>query len=367
LANVEAGLENGGEGCEYGHTSRTFEFDLRGSFMTRLIKYVVTLLAALVCAHLAACAESQPVVAQKGTAGAPRITTATTVRVRSEPKTSGAVVAEIGIGRVLHEVDRTSTPETVGNRTDTWRRVVLDDLGNDGWVFGGFLAPFSLAERDRIYLEIAEARLKNEELTFGDWADLTNFLDRATREVTDGGALAAIELARLRAMSRAALIVSYDKAETAPVKGWIERYTAELVYNEIGAGWLVKSDVFWTLREKHKALPLADEIAWAAARNPLPGECEGYMPCHIDVTLITDAKYLGLYPNGAHAAEAVADLVTSLAASTEGEYAFDPKDVPAEDRPAFQKALGELRAVVAKTSTPKTKELLGVIDRVGRK
>jgi hypothetical protein len=323
------------------------------------------LLLALVCAHAAACAGSQPAAAQKSTAAEMRITTATTVRVRSEPKTTGPVVAEIGIGRVLREVERTATPETVGGRTDTWRRVVLDDVGNDGWVFGAFLAPFAMADRDRIHLEIAEARLKNEDLTFGDWADLTDFLDRAAREAPDGGARAALGLARLRAMSKAVMTLSYDTAETAAAKGWLGRYAEELVYNEIGAGWLVKSDVFWDLREKYKALPLADEIAWGAARNPLPGECEGYVPCYVDAIRITDARYLGLYPNGAHAAEAVAELVASLSMSLEGESAFDPKDVSEEERPAFRKALGELRAAVAKTSTPKTKELLGLIDRIG--
>jgi hypothetical protein len=130
------------------------------------------------------------------------------------------------------------------------------------------------------------------------------------------------------------MTLSYDTAETAAAKGWLGRYAEELVYNEIGAGWLVKSDVFWDLREKYKALPLADEIAWGAARNPLPGECEGYVPCYVDAIRITDARYLGLYPNGAHAAEAVAELVASLSMSLEGESAFDAEDegTPRPDR-----------------------------------
>ena len=61
------------------------------------------------------------------------------------------------------------------------------------------------------------------------------------------------------------------------------------------------------LETKYHTLPIADRIAWAAAENPQPHDCEGDEVCHLFV-FEGAIKYLKLHPNGVHADEAVKSL-----------------------------------------------------------
>ena len=69
----------------------------------------------------------------------------------------------------------------------------------------------------------------------------------------------------------------------------------------------MRSELLWKLEAKYHALPIADRIAWAAAENDQPHDCEGDEVCHLFV-FEGAIKYLNLHPNGVHAAEAVKNL-----------------------------------------------------------
>jgi len=120
----------------------------------------------------------------------------------------------------------------------------------------------------------------------------------------------------------------------------------------------------WNLEAKYHTLPIADRIAWAAAENPLPSDCEGDEVCHFFV-FAPAIKYLSLHPNGAHAAEAVKSLnemLTDEVIKTANSKGGDVYVV--EQRTELRKLLASLRLAIAKTSAAEKGELLKKLARI---
>jgi hypothetical protein len=135
--------------------------------------------------------------------------------------------------------------------------------------------------------------------------------------------------------------------------------------NEFGGGYDVKTDLFWKLAAKYSSLPIAEKIAWEATQNEEPSDCESDEVCAFFVFGTRLSKYLGLYPNGEHAAEAVstlADMVTddvirSATGSGGDRYAV-------QTRTQLRPALTALRVALGKTSAPGREALLRKIEKV---
>src|SRR5688572_18906069 len=89
--------------------------------------------------------------------------------------------------------------------------------------------------------------------------------DRVTREYK-----------RLVALRNKLAKIPMERLGREPHKSLIRRNRKDIVYSDPAGQWFVRSDRFWNLAEKNKRRPFADDIAWTAAENPLPGECEGY-------------------------------------------------------------------------------------------
>ena len=267
-----------------------------------------------------------------------RITVASGVRLRSTPSGSAEEVAKLPLGVVVRELEQSASKEQVGGVEDYWYRVSTSE-GSEGWLFGGFTTPFEPDRKAEIYRKIADERLKAKDATFADYADLVRFLTDAAAEVTQPEARAELELARLLAMQRA----------------------VEEISMEGPAGqWLVRSDLFWELQKQYSALPIAERIAWEGAKNPLPGECEGYFPCYLVGFNLTMGKYLDLYPNGAHADEAIHELTESL---TEILPTLKSSDTPDDmERNEARKELDTLRKTLSKTDSAKKDAALKLME-----
>jgi hypothetical protein len=279
--------------------------------------------------------------------------------VRSEPAETATEVTRLGLGTIVRRLEQTSSRERVGSLEDYWYRIHSPD-GKEGWVFGGFTAPFEAAGRDLVYQKIAAGRLRADDASFDDLVDLVRFLSAAVGEVEDRSALAELELARLLALGRALEEIPVEKEQEPRYASWIRSQEESVVYNEPAGQWIARSDRFWELQEKYKDLAIAEQIAWEAANNPLPGECEGYFPCYIDAFNRTRGRYLGLYPDGAHAEEAMDEIATSL---DELRAASEETSPPQrEERIEARKELDKLRATVSKTTGKKKDELLERID-----
>jgi hypothetical protein len=295
-----------------------------------------------------------------------RIVTASGVRLRERPDTGAGEVARLQLGVVVEESEHSPDKVKIGALEDYWYLVSAPG-GARGWVFGGLTAPFDSEHRDLIYNRLAQDRLANTAATFAELSDLVLFLDRATKEVTRRDALAELELSRLVALARSLASIPMENLEKTPYKEWTTGHEKEIVYSEPAGQWFVRADLFWNLERKYRGLPLAERAAWQAAETPLPGECEGYLPCHLSLEIWTSGKYLKLYPRGAHAEAAVARILELLTQVSEDLRGSSPAyDVPREDRAEFQKSVAELRAQLLPVASQKKASVLKLLNDVAR-
>lgn len=157
------------------------------------------------------------------------------------------------------------------------------------------------------------------------------------------------------------------RQEREPHKSLIRRNAKDIVYSEPAGEWFVRSERFWDLATRHKEMPIAEVIAWTAAKNPLPGECEGYINCYIYMTRVTMGKYLEMFPSGKNASDAVfqiGDWLEPIAQDIGTKSIYSgPED--ASDKAEFSKILSELRELVRGAGANKTSQrTLEMIDRI---
>lgn len=174
---------------------------------------------------------------------------------------------------------------------------------------------------------------------------------------------AAREYKRLIALRDKLAKIPMERLDREPNKSFIRRNKKDIVYSEPAGQWFVRADRFWALAKKHKANPLADDIAWTAAETPLPGECEGYVNCYLFNANATLGEYLRLYPAGKHKTQALSALVQSI--DPLATYADDTYDGPkdASDKAEFEKMLGELRSTLTKVRDG-TGDALSLLDKI---
>jgi hypothetical protein len=323
------------------------------------------LLALLVAAHEHASAST--LSAQQVSARS-RITTASGVRLRERAETDANEVARLQLGIIVEELERSPEKVKVGSAEDYWYLVAAPG-GARGWVFGGLTAPFDTARREEIYLALARERVSNTAATFAEFSDLVRFLDRAVKEVTRRDALAELELTRLSALARSLASFSIEEQEKQPFKNWTTEHEKEIVYSEPSGEWYVRADLFWDLQRKYRDLAaIAERAAWQAAETPLPGECEGYLPCYMSLETFSNGKYLKLYPRGPHSAEALAKISELIEGVTKDLRGANPVyDVPREDVAEFRKTVATLRVQLALVVSPKKAQLLKQLDALVRR
>ena len=324
--------------------------------------FIITVTLALLCASAAAGAPAAPSTQSKS-----RITTASGVRLRAEPRTDAAEVARLQLGVVVRELERSARPERVGGAEDFWYRVGTD-AGAEGWVFGGLTAAFDPARRAEVYRQLAASRLGNAAATFPELSDLVVFLERAVKEVKERPALAELELARLLALQRSLANIDMMQKDDEPYISWTNARESQIVYSDPAGLWYVRAELFWDLQAKYKDLPAGEAIAWEAAQMPLPGECEGYLPCYFYALTEGEGRYLKHYPRGAHAGEALR-LISDFLGDAAGEQGAEgsPFTVEAEDRAELDKGLATLRAQVGPTNHPLRARILDQLDAVAKR
>jgi hypothetical protein len=295
-----------------------------------------------------------------------RITTASGVRVRTQPDVGAGEVAKLPVGAVVTELERSPEKAKVGTAEDYWYMVSTPE-GVKGWVFGGLTAPFDAARRAEIYQSIADERLANKSASFADLLDLVRFLDRAGKEVTRRDALAALELARLSALARSLSSIPADQHENPTYKQWTAERDKEIVYSEPSGQWYVRAELLWDLQKKYGDLPVGERIAWEAAETPLPGECEGDLGCTLYYASATHGNYLKLYPRGPHAGEALSRLAETFKYVTDdirgSEHVYQ---VPPEEKADFKKTVATLREQLNAVSSHGAAELLKQLDEIER-
>ncbi len=292
------------------------------------------------------------------------LTNASGVRARATPATSSEEVARLPIGTLLKQLDNEQRAAQVGDKNDYWYHIALPN-GKEAWVFGVFLTRFDEKRRGEIYQAIARTKVKAEKASFAEFADLTRFLVSVTSEITDRATLAELELWRWIALQQAFNNIESDKLQQPEYQRFIKANQVHAVYSEPGGVWLVKADKLWNLQKKYADLPIAETIAWEAATQPLPGECEGDDTCATMYSNHTKGKYLQLYPAGKHVNEALDDLLQTLQSINEQmKNVATPKGNSKEDqqiRKVALAAIAQMRTNLAKVTQPKKAKLLQLL------
>ncbi|HEX8721357.1 MAG TPA: hypothetical protein VF736_12045 [Pyrinomonadaceae bacterium] len=293
-----------------------------------------------------------------------KITVVSAVRARGAPEVGAQELTRLKLGTVLSADARSAAQAEIAGKTDYWYRVALPG-GGQGWVFGGLLADYDPARRRESVRRVVEGRLQAETLSFDDALDFYNFVE-GEMAGAGGTSKGELELARLHALNRAATATgqTMDGKPTNP--DFVKAHQRELYYHEFAGQWAVEPERFWELETKYRGTPLGDRIAWDAAQALYGGECESDEVCQFIGLEGTQGRYLGLYPKGAHASEALQALSEALA-SEQLAASLNNKSrdkYAAEERTALRKALAELRAAVSKADAPEKASVLRRLNQL---
>jgi len=293
-----------------------------------------------------------------------KITTASAVRARTAPDTNAAEVARLKLGTLLSADARSAEQAEIGSKKDYWYRVALPD-GGQGWVFGALLADFDPRRGSETVLRIAEERLNVENMSRDDALDLFNFVEGAAADA-GGPVKDELERVRLHALDRAVRALGTDADGRLSNPEFQKAHEREIYYHELAGGWAVKPEAFWKLETKYRGTTLGDRIAWEAANALYPGECESDEVCQFLRLKDTQGRYLGLYPTGAHASEALRNIKEALA-SQQLDDSLKNKggdEYVRQEQEALRKALAELRAAVSKAGAPEKAEILRRLEQL---
>lgn len=326
------------------------------------------------CALVFACAIVGAARGRQESGAKSRIIVASGARVRSAPNAGGGEVGRLQLGVVVRELERSGAKERVGGTEDFWYRVAAPG-GVEGWVFGALTAPFDEARRAAIYRKLAADRLKpaGEErepsaATFAEQTDLVAFLTRAASEFKARAERGEFELLRLLALHQALGFVPIEKQTEQPYQSWLKTHEPQIAYSEPAGQWFVRADLLWDLQKRYADLPpLGERIAWEASQIPLPGECEGYLPCYMHLYTLTEGRYLKLYPRGANADKALGQMADSLTEIVKSiSSPNNPYEVPAADRAEFRRTVALLRAQISAVPNPNRARALRQLDALAR-
>jgi outer membrane biosynthesis protein TonB len=292
-------------------------------------------------------------------------------RVREDHSLNARELTRLKLGTVVRALEKISQKSADGTKEEVWYKILLPDAKNRptnsaGWISGTVVTSFTPDKSEEIYQKLAADRLKLEKTDFSDAVELYEFLYRIEPTIKTPKTAAEISLNRLAALKTALKEIPIDKMDEEPYKPFTKAQEKFIVYSEPAGQWFVRSDQFWALQKKYARLPLAEEIAWMAAGNPLPGECEGYVPCYIYLLRVTQAEYLRLYPKGKYSAEAlknISDYFSPIIADIPEKAIYTgPADV--SDRADFNKNLVEIRVIVSKLAFLEKDAVMKQIDQL---
>lgn len=290
------------------------------------------------------------------------IITVTAARIRSEPNLTAEILKKTNLGTIL----------LVADENDKWYQVKLSEEETNeetqkGWIAKTISAEFTNSDNAEIYKIIAEKYARREKIDLDTAGELIEFLEKAADDVRtyeDGG---NFRLRRLQTLGSTLKDIPFNKSENEPFKTFLEKYKDEIVYSEPAGEWYIKSDEFWRLHERYKAYKIGEEIAWQAAKNPLSGECEGYVNCHLYNLRATSGEYLNFYPNGRYSKEALENIIYFLTpitadAKTQTSY-YAANDI--SDRAEFNRILTEIRAIISKLPFLEKSKALQQVKQIG--
>ncbi len=271
------------------------------------------------------------------------IVMAASARVRSKAGTSSPELRRVKLGTIIKVLEKGK---------DDWYKVEIPAKPKNivGWMSGQVANDYDSAKKEDIYQQIVEKNYKPD-MSFVDVTELFDFLTRTQTEVKSQKLMADFGFKRLLTLQSALKSIPSGKGAEKPYKDFLKVNEKSVIYSEPAGEWYARSELFWDLRKKFATAANAEEIAWTGAKNPLAGECEGYVNCYLFIMRETNAKYLEIYPNGKYSLEAIKNIQNLLdpivADLAEKQVYTGPTDV--SDRAEFYRLISEIRTIVSKS------------------
>ena len=292
-------------------------------------------------------------------ANAPQIiVTDVSAQIRSQARAGSPELSKVKLGTVLD----------VSQKNASWYKVQYSNGAktSTGWIPASAVGNLDAANKLQIYSQVANRYYKPGTMDFATSSALYEFLTSNQSDYVSSDSAADLQLKRLLALRTALKAIPVGAKDNPPYKDFLRDHSKEVVYSEPTGQYLTVSNLFWDLHKKYKSSPSADQIAWEGAQNPLPGECEGYVNCHLFYARMTSGEYLNLHPTGKHSLEALINLTNLLepiVADLNAKQIYNgPTDVT--DRAEFNNLVAELRTIVSRLPLTEKEKTLQQLKKV---
>ena len=233
-----------------------------------------------------------------------RVTSVANATVRTAPAADAPAVAQLPLGTEVQEANPAGLDKT-------WVLVRFGDA-QEGWLQTRLTKPLDPVWKTEAYDAIIAERLSRKGDGFSALAELVSFIDRAAPAYGDAESRARVDLSRLRALSLATAAIPFGNARREPYSSWLAARESNVIYDEPGGRWMIRSTSIWDVHARHEETPVADDIAWFAVTIGLAGECEGNIACYLSAANLLHGEYLRAHPFGRHVAEAVGAVATMV-------------------------------------------------------
>ena len=279
------------------------------------------------------------------------------VPIRSLAKSTAPELKKVKLGTVLD----------VSQKSSSWYKVKYSTgtKTSTGWIPANAVGNFDSSKEPQIYTQVANRHYKSG-MDFATSSALYEFLTDKQSDFESSDSSGDLQLKRLLALRSALKAIPSGAKDSEPYKSFLASHKKEIVYSEPSGENLVISKLFWDLHQKYPKSSLADEIAWEGAKNPLPGECEGYVNCHLFYARMTSGEYLSLHPTGKRSSEALTNLTNILepiVADVDAKKVYNgPTDVT--DRAEFNNLLAELRTIVSRLPLTEKEKTLQQLKKI---
>jgi hypothetical protein len=267
-------------------------------------------------------------------------------RIKSQPSGSSTELRRAKLGTVYG----------VSEKKGTWYKIQFTSGSKtaSGWIPSTAVDDYDSASSDEINAQITERYYAPEGMSFTVASELAGFLAGIKNTNADLG------LKRLLSLKQA--LKALSQPPTKDQQAFLKSSETAIVYSEPAGEYHVRSELFWDLHKKYKR----EDIAWQAAKNPLPGECEGYVNCYLFYAKQTDGEYLNLYPEGKNALEALVNITNLLEPIvqdlTEKTVYVGPTDV--SDRAEFNQTISDLRSIISRLGYTEKEKPLQQLEKI---
>jgi hypothetical protein len=267
-------------------------------------------------------------------------------RIKSQPNASSTELRRTKLGTIYNVLEKKTT----------WYRVQFTS-GNktvSGWMPSTAVDDYDANSSGDVSAEIIDRYYAADGLSFTVASELSDFLK------TFKNSTAELGLKRLISLRQALKVLSQPPNKDQ--QAFLKVNEKDVVYSEPAGEWHVRSELFWDLHKKFKQ----ENIAWEAAKNPLPGECEGYVNCYLFYAKQTDGEYLNLYPDGKNALEAlmnITNLLEPIVQDLETKSVYvGPTDV--SDRAEFNQTIADLRSIISRLGFTEKEKPLQQLEKI---